>query len=148
VLLLIMPLSGCYWLTGHDLRPELIVRGRSMRAAILNPEPPLYGDGNPGGCLIWSEFRVVITDVTADSTGALRIRGFVSRTEGIPLPGVQIAEERGGITSGVVYSGLTGDFEITAQPGDAAKLVVSRTWYRPLELDLSQLARARTATAS
>lgn len=144
--LLMLPLSGCSLLgmSGRELRPELIVLGQPLRAAMLNPEPPLYGDGNPGGCMVWSEFRVVITELVMDAAGELRIRGFVSRTEGIPLPDVTIAQMRGDTSVATAHSGPTGGFEITTQPGDAARLVVSRTFYRPLELDLARLARAAT----
>lgn len=151
VLLLILPLAGCHLLglAGPAQRPELIVHGRPLRAAILNPEPPLYGDGNPGGCIVLSEFRVVITELSRDGAGTLRIRGSVAGPPGLPLVTARIAYVRGDSTAAAVHSGSGGEFSIIAEPGDNAKLVVSQVMFRSLELDLRRLARAaRTSGAS
>ncbi|HEV3050291.1 MAG TPA: hypothetical protein VGX50_08295 [Longimicrobium sp.] len=93
--------------------------------------------------MIWSEFRVEITALAMDGAGALRIRGSVGAwTKDHRLSGVQIAYVRGDSMASVVYSGPKGEFDIATEPGDAAKLVLSHTFFRSLELDLVQLARA------
>ncbi|HEX8673365.1 MAG TPA: hypothetical protein VF710_15830 [Longimicrobium sp.] len=65
-------------------RPALLVERRPWHAGILNPKPPVYGLGKPGGCMVWGEFRVEIDSLSFDPvTHRLNMRVYVDRS-GIP----------------------------------------------------------------
>lgn len=72
-------LAGCAHVPSHNeegRRPHLLLHGKEWNAPILNPHPPEYGLGFPGGCIVSYEFRVEIDELTYDTaTDRLRIEG-------------------------------------------------------------------------
>src|SRR5687767_14991805 len=68
---------------GQGLRPELVIHGRVWNAPLLNPHPPEYGDGEPGGCIVQGEFRVEIDRLAYDpATGRLYLAGRLLEPRG------------------------------------------------------------------
>jgi len=71
-------LAGCASLApgARVQRPLLVVEGRTWNAPLLNPRPPEYGLGKPGGCLPWFEFQVDVERLAYDTaSGRLRMEG-------------------------------------------------------------------------
>lgn len=139
-------LSGCATLGwgAADARPQLLVHGHEWNAPILNPDPPVYGDGQPGGCIVMGEFRVEIDQLAYDpATDRLRLSVRVEQVGSGPTVGTfRTRDDTGALvaTTAVPGSPLSLDLLLAQNP----TLTIDRVAMRSLQIDLRLLSRRAT----
>lgn len=153
-----MPRLACWFLTATALagcaslapgavqtqreRPLLVVEGRTWNAPLLNPHPPEYGLGAPGGCIVQREFQVAIERLAYDTAnGRLRMEGrLLSRPDGQVVVGILLTrDESGQPVRRVAASNHTFVLDIDLEHNPT--LTLSALAYRTLEVDLRKLGR-------
>jgi hypothetical protein len=123
-------------------RPSLLVEQRPWHAGILNPEPPVYGIDQAGGCVVMGEFRVEIDSLSFDpATHRLTMRVYVGPA-GSPdrrLAQLVMRGPNGEAVSKVIVRepGLV----LSVDPRETPVLSVESIGYRALSLDLLRLSR-------
>ncbi|HEX7243417.1 MAG TPA: hypothetical protein VF263_24245 [Longimicrobiaceae bacterium] len=124
----------------------MIVTGRRVIASAFSPVPP-----QPGGCVGYRPFRVVLTYLEKGAADTLRLGGTVMDAYPAPetrVPIVMIRVVRRGVE---VSRALTdyahgGRFDLVAQAGDSAIMTFSAFGYSTMEADLGRLARVAGRT--
>lgn len=123
-------------------RPALLVERRPWHAGILNPNPPVYGYGRPGGCMAWGEFRVKIDSLTFDPvTHRITMRVYVDRSGAPGWTGAQLVTRT---TAGEPVSNVfvrKRALVLSADARETPVLTVEGVATRALSLDLVGLSR-------
>jgi hypothetical protein len=123
-------------------RPALLVEQQPWHAGILNPKPPVYGLGEPGGCIPLGEFRVEIDSLSFDpATHRLTMRVYVSQAGSPHRTRAQLVtrDPNGEAVSKVIVRepGLV----LSVDPRETPVLSLERIALRALHLDLLRLSR-------
>ena len=141
-------LTGCATVRGDPLNPPapaLYLNNHRLNRAIINPTPPRYGNGMPGGCIPEDEFRVDVDSVARDTaTGRLRIPGRVGNANGSKPPQflfATLAVRKGGSETPLGVTGERGAFSVEVAAGDT--LVVRMLGFRTLLIDPARLVPRR-----
>ncbi|MFL5382864.1 MAG: hypothetical protein ACJ8GN_10155 [Longimicrobiaceae bacterium] len=140
-------LTGCASLApGYRVqRPLLVVEGRTWNAPLLNPRPPKYGLGNPGGCIVWAEFQVAVERLAYDTaTGRLRMEGrLFSQPEMRAYPDSAIleAQDEHGRSVKRLATRLGSTFVLELDLEHTHTLSIISPMFRTLLVDLRKLSR-------
>lgn len=139
-------MAGCALVgLGQGERPELVVHGTVWNAPLLNPHPPEYGDGKPGGCIVQGEFRVEIDQLAYDpATGQLHLAGRLLEPRGPEgrwgVMGVIHTRNEAGIPVSTVVSPNT-PFSLDVVLAQNPVLEIAGIGFRTLQIDLRTLRR-------
>jgi hypothetical protein len=129
-------------------RPALLVEQRPWHAGILNPEPPVYGIDEPGGCIQLGEFRVEIDSLSFDhATRRLTLRVYAGEAGSQRRAIAQLVTRspNGEAVSKVIVRepGLVLSVDLRETP----VLSLERIAFRALHLDLLRLSRRAKSRA-
>jgi len=147
-------LAGCASLApgARVQRPLLVVEGRTWNAPLLNPRPPEYGLGKPGGCLPWFEFQVDVERLAYDTaSGRLRMEGrllprevqLFSQSKIFDSAILDIQDEQGQTVKHLVTR-LGSAFVLDLDLEHDHTLFISAPVFRTLLVDLRRLSRRAT----
>jgi hypothetical protein len=140
-------IMGCASLPGAEYgtsrwRPTLLVEQRVWQAGLLNPEPPVYGLGEPRGCIRLGELRVEIDSLSfAPATHHLTMRVYVGEAGSANRTVAQLVTRapNGEAVSKIIVPqpGVV----LSVDPRETPVLSVEHIGYRTLSLDLRRLSR-------
>lgn len=139
----ILLLSSCSSLrntSNSTSKPSFFVEGKNYSSSIVNFEPPEYGDGMPGGCIVDWEFNVQIDSLQKDDK-SIYLTGNITAVENDEiLPGVvlkildqsenEISETR---------TDSSGGFSITTKNDEGLFLQLNYIGFRSIRVRLNEI---------
>jgi len=146
-LLLAHTLTGCASIARHTVEPAapqplLLVAGEPWNAALRNPHPPKYGNGQAAGCVVEGEFQVAIDHITGDPAGGrVRIDGRLLAPQGMEGPMVALLTWNEAGDDGRKAATSANPFSLDVDVGRDSTLAISLPGYRTLQVDLRMLSR-------
>jgi hypothetical protein len=125
---------------GSISKPSFIVEGKNYNSSIINFEPPEYGDGMPGGCIVDWEFKVRVDSLQRDGQSFYFTGNITAVDNNEILPGVilKILDQSENEISETRTDDL-GNFSISTKNEEGLLLQLNYIGFRSIRVRLNEI---------